>query len=59
MNQIYALIQSDVVINTIMWDGTQELSQIPVRRDVMLVNTNSSTVWRFKANNPGIFLIHW
>jgi iron transport multicopper oxidase len=45
--------------NTIMWDGTQELSQIPVRRDVMLVNTNSSTVWRFKANNPGIFLIHW
>jgi hypothetical protein len=26
---------------------------------VMLVNKNSSTVWRFKANNPGIFLIHW
>ncbi|KAE9369327.1 multicopper oxidase [Stipitochalara longipes BDJ] len=44
--------------NTTMWDETQELSQTPVRRDVMMVNTNSSTVWRFKANNPGVFLIH-
>jgi len=44
--------------NTPMWDGTQQLSKVPVRRDVIFVNTNSSSVWRFKANNPGVFLIH-
>lgn len=44
--------------NTPMWDGTQAVSSVPVRRDVIMVNTNSSAVWRFQANNPGVFLMH-
>ena len=45
--------------NTPMWDGTQPVDPIPVRRDVVMVNTNASAVWRFKATNPGVFLVHW
>lgn len=44
--------------NTPMWDGTQAVNPVPVRRDVIFVNTNSSTVWRFQSNNPGVFLMH-
>jgi hypothetical protein len=45
--------------NTPFWDGSQPVSQIPVRRDVIMVNTNASAVWRFQATNPGVYLIHW
>ncbi|KUJ21486.1 multicopper oxidase [Mollisia scopiformis] len=45
-------------MDTPFWDGTQPVSAIPVRRDVVMVNTMASAVWRFKANNPGVFLIH-
>lgn len=45
--------------NTPMYDGTQKLSAVPARRDVTMLNANSSSVWRFQANNPGVYLIHW
>jgi len=44
--------------NTPMWDGTQPVNPVPVRRDTIMVNTNASAVWRFRATNPGVFLIH-
>lgn len=45
--------------NTPLWDGSQPVSSVPVRRDVIMVNALSSVVWRFQANNPGVFLMHW
>lgn len=42
-----------------LYDGTQALSPIPVRRDVIFVYTGASVVWRFVADNPGVYLLHW
>jgi len=41
-----------------MWDGSQPVNNVPVRRDVMMVNTNASSVWHYTATNPGVYLIH-
>lgn len=43
-----------------VWDGVydQNVSSTPVRRDTVMLNKNSSSVWRFKADNPGVWLFH-
>ena len=43
-----------------IWDGTYNanLSSYPIRRDTVMLNKNSSSVWRFKADNPGVWLFH-
>ncbi|CAD6575594.1 MAG: hypothetical protein ASARMPREDX12_007388 [Alectoria sarmentosa] len=43
-----------------VWDGVydQNVSATPVRRDTVMLNKNSSSVWRFKADNPGVWLFH-
>ena len=43
-----------------IWDGTYDanVSAYPVRRDTVMLNKNSSSVWRFKADNPGVWLFH-
>ena len=42
------------------WDGTYDanVSSYPVRRDTVMLNKNSSSVWRFRASNPGVWLFH-
>ena len=42
------------------WDGKYDanVSSYPVRRDTVMLNKNSSSVWRFKADNPGVWLFH-
>ena len=43
-----------------VWDGTYDanVSAYPVRRDTIMLNKNSSSVWRFRADNPGVWLFH-
>lgn len=43
-----------------VWDGTYDanVSSYPVRRDTIMLNKNSSSVWRFRADNPGVWLFH-
>lgn len=40
------------------YDGTGNLSQVPMRRDTFMVRPNSHFVIRFRANNPGVWFFH-
>ena len=42
------------------WNGTYDAddSPYPVRRDTVMLNKNSSSIWRFRADNPGVWLFH-
>jgi iron transport multicopper oxidase len=39
-------------------DVTGTMPYIPMRRDTWTVAPNGYTVWRYKAQNPGIWLLH-
>ena len=34
------------------------VSATPIRRDTIMLNRNSWSVWRFRADNPGVWLFH-
>ncbi|KAJ5176867.1 Multicopper oxidase abr1 [Penicillium canariense] len=36
----------------------QNVSQTPIRRDTIMVQNHGHTVLRFRANNPGVWLLH-
>ncbi|UZP34867.1 hypothetical protein NXS19_002683 [Fusarium pseudograminearum] len=38
--------------------GSEELAEIPMRRDTVVVRGNGNAVLRFKADNPGVWLFH-
>jgi iron transport multicopper oxidase len=41
------------------YDGSEVgFPAVPMRRDTVIVNGNSSAVLRFKADNPGVWLFH-
>lgn len=42
------------------WSGTYPptISPTPIRRDTVMLNKNGYSVWRFKADNPGVWLFH-
>lgn len=42
------------------WPGTYatNVSKTPIRRDTVMLNKNGWSVWRFKANNPGVWHFH-
>jgi iron transport multicopper oxidase len=45
--------------NTGAWNGTYgQHSPVPVRRDTVMLQDNAYAIIRFKANNPGIWLLH-
>ncbi len=35
-----------------------DFSPIPARRDTVVVHPNGFMVWRFKADNPGVWLMY-
>lgn len=49
-----AVYRSEEEAGMYAYNGT--LSEIPVRRDTLMVNPNGNIVLRFKADNPGVFL---
>ena len=56
----YQVLQRGYPDTGSIWDGTYDanVSSYPVRRDTVMLNKNSSSVWRFKADNPGVWLFH-
>lgn len=46
--------------DTGVWPGnhTTNVSATPIRRDTVMLNKNSYSVWRFRADNPGVWLFH-
>jgi len=42
------------------WPGTYSanVSATPIRRDTVMLNKNGYSVWRFRADNPGVWLFH-
>ena len=46
--------------DTGVWPGTYaaNVSATPIRRDTVMLNKNAYAVFRFKADNPGVWLFH-
>ncbi|KAI1389462.1 putative ferroxidase [Hypoxylon trugodes] len=40
------------------WSADARINDIPPRRDVVAINPKSYAVFRIKADNPGVFLLH-
>lgn len=51
-----AVYRSEEEAGMYAYNGT--LSEIPMRRDTLMVNPNGNIVLRYKADNPGIWLFH-
>ena len=41
-----------------LYNGTDKYPATPVRRDTVMLAPNGHTIWRFQANNPGVWLLH-
>ena len=41
-----------------LYSGNDHYPAQPVRRDTVVLAPNGHTVWRFQANNPGVWLLH-
>ena len=57
-HQFQVLQRSDVDGGYFTGQYYKNVSQTPIRRDVIMVQNHGHTVLRFRADNPGVWLLH-